>query len=172
MSPRMSPTLTWLCYTRGFADPHPGQLPCGAGVIIIGGNEDTKADLRPDWAKDGSLMVFRKLQQFVPEFERFLIDNPLNATGLLPEEASALRGAKMVGRWKSVSFNYSTSSARDSDLTYIARVHLSKLPPRKTTQPSLTIPIASTTLRTRRTAESRARLDAPSLLIFARPLPD
>lgn len=67
----------------------------------MGGVDDPIAN-RPAWTKDGSVMAFRKLQQLVPEFDRFLLDHPINLPGLTPEEASALCGAKMIGRWKSV----------------------------------------------------------------------
>lgn len=46
-------------------------------------------------------MAFRQLKQLVPEFDKFLTDNPLPVPGLTPEQGSALLGARMVGRWKS-----------------------------------------------------------------------
>jgi Dyp-type peroxidase family len=45
--------------------------------------------------------VFRKLQQFVPEFNEFLAKNPIPDKGLTPAEGSELLGARLVGRWKS-----------------------------------------------------------------------
>ncbi|KAJ6091822.1 hypothetical protein N7467_003791 [Penicillium canescens] len=69
------------------------------GVIIFGhdGEMDNEPQLmHPPWAKDGSIYVFRKLRQFVPEFDRFL-----------EKEAPRLKfnkeqlGARIVGRWKS-----------------------------------------------------------------------
>jgi deferrochelatase/peroxidase EfeB len=50
---------------------------------------------RPAWAKDGSFLVFRQLKQLVPEFNKTLVDNPINGS---PE----LTGARIIGRWKSV----------------------------------------------------------------------
>ena len=85
----------------GLTTPHAGQLECDPGVIIMGHKGDTKK--RPHWAVDGSIMAFRKLQQFVPEFNKFVSDHPIMKPGLSKEEGIALRGAKMVGRWKSVS---------------------------------------------------------------------
>jgi Dyp-type peroxidase family len=57
----------------------------------------------PDWAKDGSFLVFRRLRQDVGGFHRFLRDT---AQALdVPDAASAsgarLVGAKLVGRWPS-----------------------------------------------------------------------
>jgi deferrochelatase/peroxidase EfeB len=51
---------------------------------------------RPAWAKDGSFLVFRQLKQYVPEFNKFTVDNPI-------EGSSELTGARLIGRWKSVS---------------------------------------------------------------------
>ena len=50
--------------------PHRGQNQCDPGVIIMGykgdpvfDSTDPRIPARPDWPKDGSLMVFRKLEQ-------------------------------------------------------------------------------------------------------------
>lgn len=50
---------------------------------------------------DGSFLVFRFLFQLVPEFDKFLKENPVKVPGLSPEEGSELMGARLVGRWKS-----------------------------------------------------------------------
>ena len=81
---------------------HEGQLKCDPGIVIMGLKGDQAPD-RPDWVINGSIMAFRKLHQRVPEFDKFLADNPIKKHGLTDEEGSALRGARMVGRWKSVS---------------------------------------------------------------------
>ncbi|KIJ35164.1 hypothetical protein M422DRAFT_262542 [Sphaerobolus stellatus SS14] len=52
-------------------------------------------------AIDGSSLAFRQLEQKVPEFNRFLTDNPLIILGLTYQQGSDLLGARMVGRWKS-----------------------------------------------------------------------
>lgn len=75
--------------------------------------DDEEKD-RPVWTKDGSFMVFRNLQQDVPEFDAYL--NKLGPTWrsrvyepdsvhppLTDEEGAQLVGAQTVGRWKSVS---------------------------------------------------------------------
>ncbi|KAG8929337.1 hypothetical protein FRC02_005725 [Tulasnella sp. 418] len=90
---------------RGIANPHKGQLQCDAGVVLMGREKDNVMPgcSRPEWALEGSIMVFRKLHQRVPEFNDFLDKNPLILPGLEDdhEKAVALRGARMVGRWKS-----------------------------------------------------------------------
>ncbi|KAJ7832287.1 fungal peroxidase [Mycena leptocephala] len=81
------------------ANPMPGQAPVAAGTILLGETGDSGT--RPAWAKDGSFLVFRQLKQLVPEFDKFLTDNPIVEDGLTPKQGSDLLGARMVGRWKS-----------------------------------------------------------------------
>jgi deferrochelatase/peroxidase EfeB len=90
-----NPTIT------GFQDPKPGQAVVPAGGILVGLPGDNVT--RPAWAKDGSFLVFRQLKQLVPEFNKFLADNPIVEPGLSKQQGSDLLGARMVGRWKSVS---------------------------------------------------------------------
>ncbi|KAG8883878.1 hypothetical protein FRB97_005716 [Tulasnella sp. 331] len=89
---------------RGLVVPHVGQLQCDPGVILMGQKGDpslTTGTPRPSWTKNGTVMVFRKLRQMVPEFNTFLEKNPTKLPGLTDPEAVALTGAKVVGRWKS-----------------------------------------------------------------------
>ncbi|KAG9045454.1 hypothetical protein FS837_006297 [Tulasnella sp. UAMH 9824] len=90
---------------KGLMKPHKGQLECEPGIIIMGlrGDEglDGKRHDRPDWAVGGSIMAFRKLHQRVPEFDKFLDENPIKKHGLSHKQGVDLRGARMVGRWKS-----------------------------------------------------------------------
>ncbi|KAJ7366366.1 dye-decolorizing peroxidase precursor [Mycena albidolilacea] len=81
----------------------PGQTPVDAGTFLLGEDSDpvTTSPARASWAKDGSFLVFRQLQQLVPEFNKFLTDNPLDVPNLTPAQGSELLGARMVGRWKS-----------------------------------------------------------------------
>lgn len=90
---------------QGFTNPVPGQTVVPAGMILLG--EDGDATSRPTWAIDGSFLAFRQLKQLVPEYDKFLTDNPINAPGLTPAQGSALLGARLVGRWKSVRACYS-----------------------------------------------------------------
>ncbi|KAJ7676453.1 hypothetical protein B0H17DRAFT_1170464 [Mycena rosella] len=85
---------------QGFQSPLPGQAVVSTGEIIVGENGDSVT--RPSWAKGGSFLVFRQLKQLVPEFNKFLTDNPIRAHGLTAQQGSDLLGARMVGRWKSV----------------------------------------------------------------------
>jgi len=85
---------------QGFQSPLPGQAVVPTGEILVGENGDS-VDGRPAWAKDGSFLVFRQLKQLVPEFNKFLTDNPIRAPGLTLQEGSDLLGARMFGRWKS-----------------------------------------------------------------------
>ncbi|KAJ6499790.1 fungal peroxidase [Mycena vulgaris] len=79
-------------------DRKPGQALVDPGTILLGEGNDVT---RPSWAKDGSFLVFRQLKQLVPEFHKFLTDNPIIEDGLTREQGSALLGARMVGRWPS-----------------------------------------------------------------------
>jgi hypothetical protein len=42
--------------------------------------------------KDSSFLAFRKLKQFVPEFNAFLTKNPISDKGLSPAQGSELLG--------------------------------------------------------------------------------
>ncbi|KAJ7154707.1 fungal peroxidase [Mycena filopes] len=84
---------------EGFQTPLPGQAVVPTGEILVG--EDGDLTSRPPWAKDGSFLVFRQLQQIVPEFNKFLLDNPIHIPALTPAQGSELLGARMIGRWKS-----------------------------------------------------------------------
>jgi deferrochelatase/peroxidase EfeB len=86
----------------------PGQAPVAAGTILLGETGDSGT--RPAWAKDGSFLVFRQLKQLVPEFDKFLTDNPIVEDGLTPQQGSDLLGARMVGRWKSVCLTHYCTS--------------------------------------------------------------
>lgn len=73
-----------------------------AGIILVGEEGDTID--RPAWAQDGSFLAFRQLAQLVPEFNQFLADNALLIPGINTTEGGReLLGARMMGRWKSVS---------------------------------------------------------------------
>ncbi|KAJ8474877.1 dyp-type peroxidase [Pleurotus djamor] len=81
--------------------PFPGQDSIKPGNILTKQDGDRRAAQRPDWARDGSFLTFRYLFQLVPEFDKFLADNPIVLPGLTREEGSELLGARLVGRWKS-----------------------------------------------------------------------
>ncbi|KAK7437277.1 dye-decolorizing heme-containing peroxidase [Stygiomarasmius scandens] len=86
---------------QGFDDGTRPQPPAIApGRFIVGASGDTVAN-RPAWATGGSFLVFRQLQQKVPEFNKFVEDHPLNVPGLSQQENTDLFGARLIGRWKS-----------------------------------------------------------------------
>jgi hypothetical protein len=59
---------------------------------------DDLARSRPAWAIDGSFMVFRYLEQLVPEFDDFLIKHPIVDASLTPQEGSELQGYALQTR--------------------------------------------------------------------------
>ncbi|KDN45326.1 hypothetical protein RSAG8_04913, partial [Rhizoctonia solani AG-8 WAC10335] len=85
---------------EGIGEPLPGQRVVPPGVILCGKTKDSVPS-RPDWALEGSFLAFRQLEQLVPEFDKFLADNPIVLPGLTREQGSELLGARLVGRWKS-----------------------------------------------------------------------
>ncbi|KAI0086064.1 peroxidase [Irpex rosettiformis] len=85
----------------GFNNPLPGQTSVPPGIILTGNTGDRTN--RPAWAKDGSFMVFRKLKQLVPEFNKWTLDNAIQnrAGNLTIQEGAEFLSARMIGRWKS-----------------------------------------------------------------------
>ena len=82
-------------------DALPGQAIVPNGVILTGRVGDT--ELRPTWALDGTFMAFRYFQQYVPEFNKWTLDNAVQntANNLTVQQAADFTGARMFGRWKS-----------------------------------------------------------------------
>ena len=83
----------------------PGQDLVWPGEFVLGyPGQDPKdpnkagpiAPLPAPWARNGSYMVFRRLEQRVPEFHRFVAAQAARL-GIYPE----LLAARMVGRWPS-----------------------------------------------------------------------
>ncbi|KAJ7081608.1 dye-decolorizing peroxidase precursor [Mycena belliarum] len=102
---------------NGFTNPVlPGQPQVNAGIFLLGEQDDPSQGSRPPWAIDGSFLVFRQLQQLVPEFNQFLTDHPLDTDTLTPEQGSELLGARMVGRWKSGAPIFLSPTADDPEL--------------------------------------------------------
>lgn len=68
----------------------------------MGYDGDEDKDKRPAWAKDGAFMVTRKLNNLVPEFDKFLDDHGRKVfPDIKPEDAALRLGARLFGRWKS-----------------------------------------------------------------------
>lgn len=103
-------------------NPLPGQITVPLGSILLGEPGDVDASIRPSWAKDGSLLVFRQLQQLVPEFNSFLSNNAIQGPGLSAQQGADLLGARMVGRWQSVIHSISSYVPLVHDIIF--RVHL------------------------------------------------
>jgi hypothetical protein len=78
----------------------PGRAMVSTGKLLLGMNGDS--DSRPAWSKGGSFLVFRQLEQLVPEFNKYLTDNTIVQPGLTVQQGADLLGARMIGRWKSV----------------------------------------------------------------------
>ncbi|KAG8755866.1 hypothetical protein FRC11_005722, partial [Ceratobasidium sp. 423] len=100
---------------RGIAYPLRGQIEVDPGVVIMG-YRGGPVPARPEWTKDGTMMVFRKLEQSVVLFGKYLKDNGPRWKGffpggkeaankldppLRPDEAEELFGARLLGRRKS-----------------------------------------------------------------------
>ncbi|KAF8485532.1 hypothetical protein JB92DRAFT_3026452 [Gautieria morchelliformis] len=73
----------------------------GDNLFTIPGQPPPNPVTRPEWAKNGSILVYRHLAQLVPEFDKFKHDNPLFPLELGIEKGADLLGARMIGRWKS-----------------------------------------------------------------------
>jgi hypothetical protein len=76
----------------------------------MGYEGDPKLNSRPAFAKDGSFMVFRKLEQAVLPFEDYVDknyktiprDEPGDGSFLTRQQRKDLFSARLVGRFKSV----------------------------------------------------------------------
>src|ERR1700722_1628627 len=62
----------------GLVTPHKGQVEGDPGTIIIGYDGDPGLGQRPSWTKDGSILVFAKLEQDVLEYNKYLKDKGQN----------------------------------------------------------------------------------------------
>ncbi|KAF8307454.1 Dyp-type peroxidase [Clavulina sp. PMI_390] len=91
--------------------PQPGQRIVKPGVIIMGYpgdpiKDDPSSIQRPTFCKDGSFMVFRKLEQDVLGFNDYIDRNwkavpaKVGNTSLTDKQRKDLFGARMVGRFK------------------------------------------------------------------------
>ncbi|GAB7361967.1 hypothetical protein MBLNU230_g2004t1 [Neophaeotheca triangularis] len=73
---------------------HPGQDIIRPGVILC--NREGDEQTHPAWMTDGSFLVFRKLAQDVPAWNKFIVDSA-SKLSTTPD----LLGARLIGRWKS-----------------------------------------------------------------------
>lgn len=98
---------------RGLICPCPGQTEVDVGVLITGYEGDPVRENRPTWGKDGTFMVFKKLEQDVPGFNEYKLKNGPRWREFVPpvlvepsqtltdEESSELFGARLFGRFQS-----------------------------------------------------------------------
>ena len=95
---------------KGLTDPFPGQRLIDPGHFVFGYPGQAAPPPLP-WMNNGSFMVFRRLNQLVPEFSNFI----LTAAGSLGVDP-VLLGARLVGRWKSGAPMALTPSQDDTTL--------------------------------------------------------
>ncbi|KAF4162342.1 hypothetical protein CNMCM6936_002280 [Aspergillus lentulus] len=90
---------------KGLDDPPAKGEPhaCPPGYIFLGHKGDPNMKRGPEWAKEGSFLVFRQLDQKVPEFEKFLEEwaPKVPGTNYKGPNGPAKLGAHLMGRWKS-----------------------------------------------------------------------
>jgi Dyp-type peroxidase family len=86
-----------LLWPGEFVFGYPGQQPDAASFEVQG---PVKAPPAP-FMQDGAFMVFRRLAQKVPEFNRSVRLAAQSITGTANPMNAELLGAQMVGRWKS-----------------------------------------------------------------------
>jgi Dyp-type peroxidase family len=79
-----------LIWPGEFVFGYPGQDPSDPV------RQGSPPHMAAPWMRNGSYMVFRRLEQKVPEFRKFVADRAARL-GMEPE----LLGARMFGRWKS-----------------------------------------------------------------------
>ncbi len=94
---------------NGLTTPFPGQRLLDPGLFAFGYGPTANPKL--PWMKNGSFMVFRRLKQLVPEFDKYL-ESQAQALGM----DSVLLGARLVGRWKSGAPLELTPSQDDSTM--------------------------------------------------------
>jgi Dyp-type peroxidase family len=97
--------LTKRSNTKEPNEGHPGQDLIWPGEFVFGYSgqdpydpvaQGTPPAVPASWVRNGSLMVFRRLEQKVPEFNAF-VGEQAGKLGIDPE----LFASRMVGRWKS-----------------------------------------------------------------------
>jgi Dyp-type peroxidase family len=95
---------------NGLSTPFPGQRLMDPGHFVFGYTGEPSPAPLP-WMNNGSFMVFRRLNQLVPEFDQYRLDQA-NTLGTDP----VLLGARLVGRWKSGAPLELTPSQDDTTL--------------------------------------------------------
>jgi Dyp-type peroxidase family len=96
--------LTTSSYPNGSGDDRPPPDVVAGGEFVLGyprqgprrDGDDDPLSPRPEWAENGSYLVFRRLRQDVKGFQEFLV-----AEAARRETTVDLLGAKLVGRYRS-----------------------------------------------------------------------
>lgn len=77
---------------------HPGQDLIAPGEFVLGyPDQRGETTPTPEWMRDGSFQVYRRLAQDVPGFSESVEQQQRNVAEVDPEKL----GAKLVGRWRS-----------------------------------------------------------------------
>ena len=130
--------------------------------------------VRPTFTKDGSFMVFRKLEQAVLALEDYVnanytsipVDEPTDGSTLSDKERRDLFGARLVGRFKSVLHH------RILIMSIFSQIYFSRVPlwqkHHTVTKPTMWTQNGSMTLTTRPATPRTDLPIVPSLRIFVR----
>lgn len=82
-------------------EPRQGEPSSVSPGWIFTGLEGDKA-VQPEWATEGSFLVFREIEQKVPEFEKFVKEQSKSMSSFDDGTGEKL-GAYLMGRWKNGS---------------------------------------------------------------------
>ncbi|KAJ5272922.1 hypothetical protein N7478_008047 [Penicillium angulare] len=83
-------------------EPKPREpLSCLPGYIFVGHDGDPRKDQMPPWSYEGSFLVFRQLDEKVPEFNKFIAQAASKIPNYSGENGAEKLAAHMMGRWKS-----------------------------------------------------------------------
>ena len=121
---------------RDIGQSKPGQRVVKPGAIILGYPRDSVVDnknlpVRPPFTKDGSFMVFRKLEQnvlvledYVAKYWQTMIPSDVagkNSITLTTNQRKQLFAARLVGRFKSASYAIANSPVWPMSITSMER---------------------------------------------------
>ncbi|KAJ5142586.1 uncharacterized protein N7515_001373 [Penicillium bovifimosum] len=85
-------------------DPEPGPrepLSCLPGYIFVGHDGDPRQHNMPPWSYEGSFLVFRQLDEKVPEFNNFIKEAASKIPNYQGDNGAEKLAAHLMGRWKS-----------------------------------------------------------------------
>ncbi|KAJ5938688.1 hypothetical protein N7466_001822 [Penicillium verhagenii] len=85
-------------------DPEPKKnepLSCPPGYIFVGHDGDPRQHKMPPWSYEGSFLVFRQMDEKVPEFNKFVKEAASKIPNYQGDNGAEKLAAHMMGRWKS-----------------------------------------------------------------------